>query len=110
MPAPARWALSCHPARRVDLDHIVAYVCQGRGLTERALSQAGKNRAASQARALIGWLAATGGNATLSEVARRLKRDVSANSRAVTQLDRIAAEDGAKGKALRMHQIAISQT
>ena len=96
--------------RRVDLDHIVAYVCQGRGITERALSKAGKTRAASQARALIGWLAATGGNATLSEVARRLKRDISAISRAVTQLERIAAEGGAKGKALRIHQIAISQT
>jgi REP element-mobilizing transposase RayT len=97
-------------ARRVDLDHIVAYVSKGSGITEHVLSQASKNRAASQARALIGWLAATGGNATLSEVARRLKRDVSAISRAVTQLERIAAEGGAKGKTLRMHQIAISQT
>jgi REP element-mobilizing transposase RayT len=96
--------------RRVDLDHIVAYVCKGSELTERETTRAGKNRVASQARALIGWLAATCGNETLSEVARRLKRDVSAISRAVTQLERIATEGGAKGKALRMHQIAISQT
>lgn len=97
-------------ARRVDLDHVVAYVCKGSGLAERELWKAGKNRAASQARALIGWLAATSGSATLSEVARRLKRDISAISRAVTQLERIAAEGGAKGEALQMHRIAISQT
>ncbi len=97
-------------ARRVDLDHVVAYVCKGSGLAERELWKAGKNRAASQARALIGWLAATSGSATLSEVARRLKRDISAISRAVTQLERITAEGGAKGEALQMHRIAISQT
>ena len=94
--------------RRMDLDYIVAYVCQGRGITECALSQAGKNGAVSQARALIGWLATTGGNATLNDVARRLKRDISAISRTVTQLDRLVAEGGAKVKALWMHQIAIS--
>ena len=93
-----------------DLDHIVAYVCQGSGLVEQALSRPGKNRLASQARALIGWLAASGGGASLSQVARRLKRDGSNVSRAVTQLERIAAEGGTRATSLHMHQIAISQT
>ncbi|MEO8007518.1 MAG: hypothetical protein ABI728_03215 [Betaproteobacteria bacterium] len=93
-----------------DLDHIVAYVCQGSGLTEQELSRPGKNRLASQARALIGWLAAGSGGASLSQVARRLKRDVSNVSRAVTQLERIAAEGGTRATSLHMHKIAISQT
>jgi len=161
-PAPARWALSCHPARQrppgyllrrrgpdgvlssarrrysplripcacedrfveralranaesvrrhgADLDHIVAYVCQGSGLIEQELSRPGKNRLASRARALIGWLAAGSGGASLSQVARRLKRDVSSVSRAVTQFERIAAEGGTRAMSLHMHQIAISQT
>ena len=93
-----------------DLDHIVAYMCQGSGLIEQELSRPGKNRLASQARALIGWLAASSGGASLSQVARRLKRDVSSVSRAVTQIERIAAEGGTKATSLHMHQIAISQT
>ena len=63
--------------RGAALDHIVAYVCKGSGLLEQELSKPGKNRTASQARALIGWLAASSGGTSLSEVARRLKRDVS---------------------------------
>ena len=93
-----------------DLDHIVAYVCQDSGLIEQELTRPGKNRLASQSRALIGWLAASSRSANLSQVARRLKRDVSSVSRAVTQLERIAAEGGARAASLRMHQIAISQT
>ncbi len=96
--------------RGADLDHIVAYVCKRSGLIEEELSRPGKNRLASQARALIGWLAASSGSASLSEVARRLKRDVSSVSRAVTHFERIAAEGGSRAASLRRHQIAISQT
>jgi putative transposase len=107
------WALrsSGEPAHvpSVELDRIVAYVCQGGAITERQLAQPGKERHTSQARALIGWLAVTSRSATLSEVAQRFQRDVSGISRGVARLERIAAEDGAKAKALRQHQIAISQ-
>ena len=95
--------------RDVDLERIVAYVCKGIGVTEQQLARAGKERSASDARALVGWLAATTRAATLTEVARRFKRDLSAVSRAVARVERLAAEDPAKGKILRTHQIAISQ-
>jgi len=161
-PAPARWALTCHPARQrppgyllrrrgpdgvlssargrysplrrscacedrfveralranaesvrrhgADLDHIVAYVCQGGGLIEQELSRPGKNRLASQARALLGWLAAGSGGASLSQAARHLIRDVSRVNRAVTPLERIAVEGGTRATSLHVHQITISQT
>ena len=95
--------------RKPNLDRIVAYVCKGSGLNEEQLARAGKGRAEAQTRALIGWLAVNSSNVTLTEVARRFRRDLSGISRAVSDLERIASEDGAKRKALAVHQNAISE-
>ncbi|MEO8626886.1 MAG: transposase [Betaproteobacteria bacterium] len=95
--------------RKPNLDRIVAYVCKGSGLKEEQLARAGKGRAEAQTRALIGWLVVNSSNVTLTEVARRFRRDLSGISRAVSDLERIASEDGAKRKALVVHQNAISE-
>jgi hypothetical protein len=62
--------------RGVDLDRIVQYVCEGMGLAEYDLRAPGEERGAAQARALAGWLVVPARCATLSEAARRFKRDL----------------------------------
>ena len=67
-------------------------VCQDFGLEEAVLSNPSQQRMASEARAIIGWLAVQVGVATLTEVGQRFHRDVSTLSGAVRRLT-IRAQD-----------------
>jgi hypothetical protein len=93
----------------VDLNRIVEYVCEGMQLTEQGLRAAGKERRASKARALVGWLVFATRCATLSEGARRFNRDLSGIGRGVSMLERTAREGGTTALALRAHMMSISQ-
>jgi hypothetical protein len=102
-------ALPDKPVRGVDLNGIVEYVCEGMQLTEQELRAAGKERRASKARALVGWLVFATQCATLSDVARRFNRDLSGISRGVSILERTAREGGTAALALHAHMMSISQ-
>jgi hypothetical protein len=74
------------PVQPPSLDAIVASVCQAYGLDETALCARTQQRVASEARATVGWLAVEFGSATLTEVGRRLRRDVGSMSSGVRRL------------------------
>ena len=68
---------------RPSLDKIGRTVCRAYGMKEAELRVSSQRRVASEARAVIGWLAMELGSATLSEVGRWCKRDVATISSAV---------------------------
>ena len=68
------------------LDRIVRSVCAAYGLEEDELKASRQGRRASEARALVGWLAMEFGCSSLSEVGRCFDRDVGTMSSAVRRL------------------------
>jgi len=95
--------------RGMTLERIVEYVCKDFEISEHELALKSKQRKTSDARTLTGWLALSTGIATLSDVARRFKRDVSGLSRGVTRLEASAARDAKIRKALAKHRMSICQ-
>lgn len=73
-------------------DHIVRHVANLYGLRVDEIISWCRERRLVQARALIAWYATEQGGATLSEVARRLHRDVSTLSRTVGRYRRCHPE------------------
>lgn len=65
---------------------MLAAVCHAYRLKEAALCTPNQHRRIAEARAMVGWLAMQLGGATLTEVAKRLKRDVTSLSSAVRHL------------------------
>lgn len=92
-----------------SLKQIVAYVCDGYGLTEGTLKAPGKGRRTAQARALVAWLAVRFGSCTLAEVAGRFARSPSTLSHLVANLERLSYSSGIPADALRKHHDAIMQ-
>jgi len=92
-----------------SLKRIVAYVCDGYGITEGALKAAGKGRQAAQARALIGWLAVRFRACPLTEVAEHFSRSPSTFSHLVANLEKLSHSSGKGAEALRKHIYAIMQ-
>ena len=84
---------------RPSLYKIVRTVRQAYGMKEAELRVSSQRRVASEARAVIGWLAMELGSATLSEVGRWCKRDVATISSAVRRL----VERATERKALQKH-------
>ena len=74
------------PAKRITLDQLVKIVGHGYRLTESDLASASRERQASEARYIIGWLAQKSGQVTLTEVGKRFGRDVATLSRGVRQM------------------------
>ena len=68
------------------VDRIVRSVCAAYGLEEDELKASRQGRIASEARAIVGWLAMEFGCASLTEVGRRFDRDVGTMSSAVRRL------------------------
>ncbi len=80
---------------------IVDTVCRAYNLDEVTLRNPSQQRDASEARAVIGWLVRELGCATLSEVGKRVNRDVGSVSSAVRRLSyRIEEEIGLKDRIL----------
>jgi REP element-mobilizing transposase RayT len=104
-----RRAITVEKRTRLTLDDVVAHVCAGYDLDERALARAGRERVPAQARALIGWLVTRTKAANLAQVANRFGREASGLSRQVNRLEREAREDAAKARALQRHLNTISQ-
>ena len=92
-----------------SLGRIVAYVCDGYGLTEGALKAPGKGRQTARARALVGWLAVRFRSCTLAQVAGRFSRSPSTLSHLVANLEKLAHGSGDPADAVRKHLDAIMQ-
>ena len=95
--------------RPPSLKQIVAYVCDGYGLTEGALKAPGKGRQTAQARALVAWLAIRFRSCTLAEVAEHFSRSPSTLSHLVANLEKLSHSSGETADALQKHLYAIMQ-
>ena len=93
-----------------SLSAIVAYVCDGYGLTEGALKAPGKGRQTAQARALVAWLAIKLRSCTLTEVARHFSRSPSTLSHLVANLEKFSHRSGETAAALQNHLYAFRPT
>ncbi len=92
-----------------SLRQIVAYVCDGYGLTQSALKAPGKGRQTAQARALVAWLAVRFRSCTLAAVAEHFSRSPSTLSHLVANLEKLSHSSGEPADALRKHLYAIMQ-
>lgn len=95
--------------RHVSLDKLIQTVCRDYNLTEKILAKVGRERVASEARSVIGWLAQQRGQITLTEVAQRFGRDVTTLSRGVRQLGLKAQGSKMLVKKLEQFDNAIMQ-
>jgi REP element-mobilizing transposase RayT len=75
---------SIHP--RVTIQEIVDTVCREYNIDVSTLRAQSQRRIASEARAVLGWLARELGCATLSEVSKLVNRDVGSISSSVSRL------------------------
>ncbi len=76
---------------RLTVQEVAATVCSAYQIDEGRLKAPSQERIASEARAVVGWLAYESGGITLSEVGRYLNRDVGSVSSSIRRLmDRIA--------------------
>ena len=91
------------------LKQIVAYVCNGYGLSETALRAPGKGRQAAQARALIGWLSVQSKATTLTRVATHFHREPSTLSHAVAALEERSRNSKSFANDLKKHLYTLSQ-
>jgi chromosomal replication initiation ATPase DnaA len=90
-----------------SLDQLVIWVCESAGLDAQELARPTRKRAVSRTRALIGWLAKESGDGSLSELARRFKRDLSTLSRGVDRIERAAQGPGEQARRLQKYREAL---
>ena len=76
-----------------SLGSIIAEVCREVGVSEGRLRVPGRDSQAAQARWMVGFLAMDHNSASLTEVARYFRRDVSSISNGVRQLRERTNED-----------------
>lgn len=95
--------------KHVSLNTLIQTVCRERKLTEKVLASASRERVLSEARSMVGWLAQQRGQITLTEVAKRLNRDVATLSRGVRQLGLKAQTSKALTRKLGMLNNAIAE-
>jgi len=72
---------------KVSLDEILACVSADYGITEKDLRGALRNRAVSEARAVIGWLSRRLGAGSIKDVAIYFRRESSTFSRLIGKID-----------------------
>ncbi|NVN91621.1 MAG: hypothetical protein HXX11_13600 [Desulfuromonadales bacterium] len=88
---------------RVTVDAVISEVCRQFGISEAELIATGKARPASEARAIAAFLTREMANLSLTELAKKMGRDVSAFSQAARRLDISAKENGQLAKMV--HQL-----
>lgn len=81
------------PTPKVTIDALLVKVCRHFDLSEKDLSATGKTRPASEARALAAYLVRESGHLSLTTLAERLKREVSALSQAARRLEKQIREE-----------------
>ncbi len=98
------------PSPTPEPDKVVAAVCAAFGVAEHVLAGPSRRRHHALARGVAGLLATTTRACTLSDVARRFNRDVSALSRAARAAEERGMRDAAFGHRLAELENAIMQT
>ena len=93
------------PSIREVLDHV----CSHYKLPEKELLAPGRQRLPARARTLITWLALKTRAASLTELARLFKRDISTLSHAVSRIEARSRKSPTFAKALNRRLYAISQ-
>ena len=91
---------SGRPRKPPTLGGIIRAVCVDYGLTREDLSSPTQSRVASEARAVVGWLASELGSGTFAAVGEELGRDISTISSAVRRLSERARRDGVLSRRL----------
>ena len=79
--------LQPYKRKQVEFHDLIRRVCIEYRLKEEDLTSSSRNRYASEARLVIGWLALKSDNITLTEVAKHFGRDVTTVSRGVNRLE-----------------------
>jgi putative transposase len=100
--------------RQVSMEEIIAHVCKGYKLEREALVEPGKNRKCSEARAMIALLVWHEDGLSLTDLGRRLGRDLSSLSQAVSRLRKRIEKNPSLARALdtvrqNLAEIHISQ-
>ena len=83
-----------------SMGEVIRRVCEQYGVEEKELSAAGKNRRVSLVRGIIAWLILESGELTLTELSKRLNRDISTLSSAVKRLLILSNKDAGMDKKL----------
>jgi len=91
---------------RVTVDAVISEVCRRFGISEAELTATGKARPASEARAIAAFLTRELAHLSLTELAKKMGRDVSAISQAARRLDNSAKENGQLAEMV--HQLLIN--
>jgi len=95
-------------ARHITAQHIIDQVCLAYHLDVPMLSTRAQQRIASEARAVAGWLARESGCVTLSDVARRVNRDIGSISSAVRRLsDRRQDDPKLASRMMSLHAAIV---
>jgi hypothetical protein len=76
-----------------DIEKMIYKVCLHFKVKEKDLIAAGKSQKTARARAMLAWLVRESGHLKLTELSKRLKRDISGLSRAATVLAAKAEKD-----------------
>ena len=92
-----------HPCKPT-LEQVLAAVIKIYDLNEEELSSNGQRRQRSEARCMAAWAVLELTDATLTELAIRMKRDVSTMSAAVTRFDKCRQSNIECAKKLEMFQ------
>lgn len=91
--------------RKPDLDTIIAVVSKMYGLKEDDLASHGQTRLAAEARSMAAWAVQEFSSGTLTDLARRFGRDLSAISTSIRRLkERLKGHGGLAEKADRLTQ------
>jgi REP element-mobilizing transposase RayT len=83
------------------MEEVVKKICEHYGVKEAELSAGGKSHKASAVRGVIAWLVLETGKLTLTELSRRLKRDVSTLSSAAQRVFMLSNENAELAKELK---------
>ncbi|MGD8940653.1 MAG: transposase [Gammaproteobacteria bacterium] len=73
--------------KSIQFNDLIRQVCKEYKLKEADLTSTSRNRTASEARQIIGWLALKSDNITLTQVAQYFGRDVTTLSRGVKRME-----------------------
>jgi len=87
--------------RDPTMEEVVKKICEYYGVKETELSAGGKSHRASAVRGVIAWLVLESGKLTLTELSKRLKRDVSTLSSAAQRVFMLSNEDAELAKELK---------
>jgi len=94
--------------KSVTLDDIIERVGKVYGLTEEEMVSGGKQRYPSEARGMIAYLVREVRGMSLTDLGRRMKRDVSSLSLAADKIIRCSKEDGKMRKRIKILEKELS--